>query len=239
MDALLHRLNDPLDVHKFFSAYRPHPPTGWWFRGQANSAWELLPKAGRTDFLLPDKRCLGRFKSWSNQAIVYLSDLPENDWERLAVAQHHGLATCLLDWTHNPLVALYFACCEEQASDATVFCYEPEHFIVEGALELNDAVCYGAGFIPRAIAPRILNQQAVFTVHLPVDESVLVGQHPIWKDHPTLVRLEISAKFKPALLRMLDNYGINAVSVFPDLEGLSRYINWETRNIVARRKPNA
>lgn len=236
MDANQHWLIDPLDIHKFFAVYRPHPPSGWWFRGQANSEWPLLPKAGRPEYLLPDNRCIGRFKHWSKKAIAYDPNLPGNDWERLAVAQHHGLATCLLDWTLNPLVAVYFACCEQPTVNATVFCYEPDHFIVESKLSLDEAICPGSGFIPRAIASRILNQQAIFTVHLPVTETVLIRQHPVWKDHPTLARLDIPAKLKPDLLRMLNDYGINASSMFPDLEGLSHHVNWETCNMVIRRE---
>jgi hypothetical protein len=34
---------------------------------------------------------------------------------------------------------------------------------------------------------------------------------------------------------MLDDYGVNAHGIFPDLDGLSRYINWQTNEIVRKR----
>jgi hypothetical protein len=49
------------NIHNYFRAFR-RDSTGWWFRGQADIAWPLLPKAGRSEFALPDKRCLGRFR---------------------------------------------------------------------------------------------------------------------------------------------------------------------------------
>ena len=225
------------EVHQFFRGYRAHPPTGWWFRGQANSSWELLPKAGRPQYSLPDGRSLGRFRRWSRQALAYLPDLPSNDWERLAVAQHYGLATCLLDWTYNPLVALYFACYELPSLDGTVFCYDPKVYLDEMVVPLDSAECRGAGFIPRAISPRILNQKSVFTVHLPATQTIQVEPHYAWKDHSTLAKLVIPAKLKPELIEMLNDYGINSVTLFPDLEGLSRHVNWETETIA--RTPKA
>jgi hypothetical protein len=35
---------------------------------------------------------------------------------------------------------------------------------------------------------------------------------------------------------MLDEYGVHGYGVFPDLDGLSRYINWQTNEIVRKRQ---
>lgn len=227
------------DLHTFFRGYRPHPPTGWWFRGQADVDWPLLPKAGRPEFFLPDRRDFGRFNHWTNQAVTYLPDLPENEWERLALAQHHGLATCLLDWSFNPLVALYFACSERPEVDGAVYCYDPPAFVKESVLSLEKAVCNGIGFIPRALAARMLNQKSVFTVHIPPNAVLAVSENPGAQGHPNLAKLTVPASLKTEVLRMLDDYGINRVTLFPDLDGLSGHVNWETAKMARRRRENA
>jgi len=89
-------------LHERLSAFRD----GWIFRGLSNATWKLVPKAGRPDFKGNDQAL---FESWKLKAIEYLSIRPDSDWDWLAIAQHHGLATRLLDWTTNPLNAAYFA----------------------------------------------------------------------------------------------------------------------------------
>ena len=53
---------------------------------------------------------------------------PRNDWEWLALAQHYGLPTRLLDWSRNPLVAAFFAVKEESETDSAIYILESKKY---------------------------------------------------------------------------------------------------------------
>src|SRR5947199_119509 len=97
--------------------YNRLPPGSWIFRGQRDSTWHLQPSLERT---------IGRFglglaqgsrleggllRRFQRHAQHYLPEVPDdrNFMEWLALMQHYGAPTRLLDWTHSFFVAAFFA----------------------------------------------------------------------------------------------------------------------------------
>lgn len=222
-------ITDMENLHKVFRGYRSHDGMGWLFRGQADASWPLLPKAGRSNFYLPENRDLGRLWAWARQAIAY-SDLPGGCMEQLAIAQHHGLATRLLDWTMNPLVACFFACAEHPDKDGAVYLYETPEKIFEDETTIDDLKKHVGlfGYMPRSISPRLMNQRGIFTVHCDAKYPIEAKESRLNNGTSNLLVLKIPSKLKEEISKHLEDYGIDRTHIFPDLDGLSAHTNTKT-----------
>jgi len=172
-------------------------------------------------------------------------------WDWLALGQHRGLPTRLLDWTYSPLVALHFATDtpDDYDRDSVVWCVNfveankrlPQRLrrimTREGSETLTvdmlsvfkelrdfDALSRTPFLVflePPAIDRRILNQFALFSLM-----SSPTAPIDAWLEaHPELCRrVVIPAGLKWEIRDKLDQANINERILFPDLDGMSRWL---------------
>lgn len=212
--------------------YRPKFTNNFIYRGHEDATWELVPSLFRLKGVVGNSWetfetiLLERFRK---QSLPFLKSIPQTDIDLLALAQHHGLPTRLLDWTDNPLVALYFAVSNlNWKSDSAVWVART-HAVTHTLSSLKDLALDGLRYDPSFTTTRISAQRGCFTVHqlpsektkfipLEVKESAaisILAKYSIPNDRRELIKWE------------LDRIGIGAFFVYPDLEGLTDQIKWE------------
>jgi hypothetical protein len=210
------------------TGYFSEPRGRWIFRGHSSTKFSLIPSVGRVNHVSRSRAKYEEslFDIFCREARGYFnaSALPSNDWEWLSFAQHHGLPTRLLDWTHNPLVALYFAVEMNPELDGKLYA-------LHSVLKASERVRSGSPFTidrpvkyyPNVITPRIRAQEGVFVI-CPEVESPLDHKLPQdWKIESCV----IPAAKKRTLRYELFRLGVHASSLFPGIEGLAARVGWQ------------
>ncbi len=212
-------------------------------RGQRDD-WDLLPKLGRKQLfnqgdVTPridekERRIIEEFRKKSPP---FLDKPPKNDWELLAIAQHHGLPTRLLDWTTNPLVALWFvvrngAGVDRKSTFVIVWIFESknEDIVNDASTDLSP---FSLGktmvYIPSHLSPRIAVQNSLFTVHkyIPLHDWFPRFDGNI-REKVKLHKIILPTDFFKEIRITLYVYGINEATMFPGLDGLAKHIEWKS-----------
>lgn len=189
------------------------------FRGHGNSSWDLKPAIGRhftgdwSKVAERETRALAEFKL---RALPFARQRPTSDIEWLALMQHHGCATRLIDFTTNPLIALFFASDPAQQADGDLI--RAKYTRRLDNVSDSDLFSQEQSFVyhPPHITERIIGQAGCFVYSSHPNHSLMSKQTN---------RLTIRNDDKPRIRSELAILGITYSSLFPGMDGICRDLN--------------
>lgn len=110
------------------------------FRGHSDVDYQLLPNIARGRQTSADTTIFNGERNLIELAKYKFPDTFREEMkpvELLALLQHYGIPTRLLDVTENALVALYFACCNKPGTNGEVFVFLNDNAHVDNAPVIN------------------------------------------------------------------------------------------------------
>lgn len=247
--------------HEFHDVVAGPAYRNWAFRGQADADWPMYSSLSR--YL---KSYEVHPQAWSSQeerifrifrrkAHLFLDHVPDerDAFQWLALMQHHGAPTRLLDFTWSPFVAAFFAL-ERATRDAAVWAIfipaiwraaneikfpgqqsalPPESLGLRnpGAYEefyLRNEVPFVSSGEPIAMNKRLIAQSGTFVIPGVLDQPVeeILAAYP--EPGATVVKFVLrTEQLRSEAMMALYTMNLTPATLFPDLDGLARSMNYE------------
>jgi hypothetical protein len=231
-----------------FGRHSEHARPTLVFRGLARASYTNTSSLARLsgDYAAVERHLMRNFRKYAHQ------EAPgPTEWDWMALGQHHGLPTRLLDWTFSPLVALHFATASWIEDDALLWTVDVaavhrslpaalrEPLDREGSLLFTtgllaeqapglaelDALAedepFALFFEPPTLDARIANQAAVLSLVADPTKHM----HDWLGEHDGTCRAwRIPAELKVEIRERLDQAHVNERVLLPGLDGLAAWL---------------
>lgn len=233
------RHKDPLTLLPFIS-----------YRGHADVNWKLLPSLSRKNLTVP------MIKQYEDEIIKeYRGRFGLNDWptsEVLEFARHSGAPTRLLDWSRNPLAALWFAVADSNLDDIDgaiyQMClhYDSKYIVPTAELtpeKIDDCKC---GKVVHVVSgshriDRTGRQGSIFSIAKLQDDAVLKPLEdfePVG-EHSTLRRFILPKMLKKKIRMLLEKLGFDEFSIYGNSDSFGRSLTTRFLDITERTNPQS
>jgi FRG domain len=228
---------------------------GWAFRGEHDASWPLISSLARRLAQMKVPRALWRereeraLRVFRRKAHVYLPDrsVLEDTLRCLAMMQHHGAPTRLLDFTKSPYVAAFFAI-ESALSDSAVYALNtpalallapaqdatltrdtidprvPGHFERFFTAGTQPLVWFGE---PSEMDRRLVAQSGLLVVPGLLDAPLATLLETYRSEAPLIEKVVLTHSMRSSAMHALYRMNITHATLFPDLDGLARSIAYE------------
>ncbi|SRR6056297_982045 len=234
----------------YYDSYNPQLKrnrSAYVYRGLDRIGFDLSTTLNRLGESHLEKHLLRNFRKYSSKTHRYSSI-----WYLMAVAQHHGLPTRLLDWTYSPLVALHFATANfnDFHKDGAIWAInyvdtkKQLPTVLRETIRLEGSHIFTAEMLDRSVKDLAELMQlkkeayALFFEPPSIDDRI-VNQYAVFSmmsDPSALIsdwvkqkdirsfKIEIPAQLKWEVRDKLDQSNINERVLFPGLDGLATWL---------------